>query len=550
MSKQKRTFFTVLLTIISITLAVSVTVITRTGKTATVFGLALSTTQIAGVLSITKIAVYVVQVLIGKKVGLIIDFCMWVIELTLMLFGLFIGGVLDTIPGMAQSVVSMTMIIIIYTFVRREEKNQEYLSRLSRVDYLTGLHNRRALIYKMNTYMKHGKEFYAAFITITNFREINDYSGHDYGDKILGEFAKRIMEMEKENEFTGRLGGAEFLLIIPSKRNDAEIEERVREYINVLSKTYNIGKAESYLICRAGIVKFPEDGEDERTLFRHMDATITFNRKDKDKAVSLFNASINYNLSESGALEERIIKGLTEDTLHFVYQPQFYTKSRRLRGFEALARLEDEDGTPIPPEKFIAVAERTNLIFEIDNRVLENTIKTFKPIVEFHPELIVSVNISARHFNQPDFSDFVRKILEKYRYPSACLEIEITETVFAERLDIVNECMCRLKELGVQIALDDFGTGYASLSYLTHLPVSVLKIDKSFIDKLNKSEMENDFVKAIIDMGHTLKLDVISEGVETEDQKETLLEFGCNMIQGYLWGRPVPFEEAVRFIGR
>lgn len=547
MSKRQY-FWIVVLILIEASLIIAVSIISRTGLSLTIGDVVLTSTHLAGIISASKAIILTCILVLAKKKGLIIDIVLWCGEMFFMIMGMVKARNFNSITGLVQNIVSLIVLFIVYQFIKKEKINSDYLSKLSRIDSLTDLYNRRAIITEINGNMKHGIEFYCAFITITNFKEINDYSGHDYGDKMLFKFAERIRGMAKDSEFIGRIGGAEFLIIIKSERNDSFVERRIKEYMKCLSEPYIIGKTESTLVCRAGIVKYPEDGDDESTLFRHMDATIAYNRGIRENEVSFFNKTIIDDISESVKIEDRLIKALAENLIHLVYQPQFHTGTRRLRGFETLSRLEDEEGNPIRPDKFITIAEKTNLIFEVDNYVLEKAISTFKPLIDRYPDLVISVNISARHFTQSDFPEYVNKLLMRHAFPAKSLEIEITETAFAESITKVKDCMDRLHGISVQIALDDFGTGYASLAYLSQLPVNLLKIDKSFIDKLNTSEMENDFVKVIIDMGHTLNLDVISEGVETEEQKKTLENLGCNLIQGFIWGKPLELEDAIALI--
>ena len=200
------------------------------------------------------------------------------------------------------------------------------------------------------------------------------------------------------------------------------------------------------------------------------------------------------------------------------------------------------DGKPISPGIFIPVAEKSGLILDIDLWVLRKAMTTFIDKVK-EEDITVSVNISAMHITHPGFADEVASILEETGFPPRHLEIEVTESSFISSIKDAITTLNQLKEKGVLIALDDFGTGYASLSYLSNLPIDLLKIDKSFVDKLNTDNKQDDFVKCIVDIGHNLKCDVIAEGVEEDKQLNTLRNLGCDFIQGYIWGKPLPYEE-------
>ena len=231
-----------------------------------------------------------------------------------------------------------------------------------------------------------------------------------------------------------------------------------------------------------------------------------------------------------------------------MFQPQYETETKRLRGFETLLRLKDETGVPIPPSDFIPVAERSGLIFEIDRWVLRHAMQSFSEEITGNSDFIVSVNISARHIVEPGFAEEVKDMLEENNFPPERLEIEVTESCFIASIEKAISTLLKIKSLGVQIALDDFGTGYASLSYLQKLPIDLLKIDKSFIDDMTDREEGGNFVKSIIAIGHMFHCKVISEGVEEEQQLELLKELKCDYIQGYLWGKPQKQSDALQLI--
>ena len=221
-------------------------------------------------------------------------------------------------------------------------------------------------------------------------------------------------------------------------------------------------------------------------------------------------------------------------------------EGKKLRGFETLIRMKLPDGTFISPGEFIPVAEKGNHILSIDDYVLHRAMREFKDIVaEKNPELIVSVNVSAKNIGSQDFPERIKQIIDETGFPAKNLEIEITEYCMVQSIRTTVENIKKLREMNIQVALDDFGTGYTSLNYLSQMPVNLLKIDKSLIDDIEQNRQKCEFVNAIIAMAHLMGCEVISEGVESELQLDKLKENNCDFIQGYVWGKPLPYEKAV-----
>ena len=248
-------------------------------------------------------------------------------------------------------------------------------------------------------------------------------------------------------------------------------------------------------------------------------------------------------------IERKIRSALDNDTITFNLQPQ-YDMNKKLRGFEALARLKDSDGNSISPADFIPVAEKTGLIDRVDMRVFELSVKFLSDILRAKKDsdLLISCNVSVRHLMKNNFIEEIKNVIVKYQVPASHLEIEITESIMIDSLEKALSRIDDIKDLGMKVAIDDFGTGYSSLSYLNNFPSDLLKIDKSFIDLMNTSESSKQYVATIVSIGHILNLSVISEGVEDEAQIETLRQIGCDYIQGFVWGRPVPASEALEIV--
>ena len=246
--------------------------------------------------------------------------------------------------------------------------------------------------------------------------------------------------------------------------------------------------------------------------------------------------------------ELQVRTALDNDHVFFYLQPQ-YDINHKLRGFEALARMKDMKGNLISPSEFIPVAEKAGLIDKLDSRVFRKAAEYFGGIINrTGTDIILSVNVSVRHLMKNDYLNEVRDTLKMFNIPPRQLEIEITESIMLDSAGRALQSVNELKNMGVRIAIDDFGTGYSSLSNLKKLPCNTLKIDKSFIDEMNLSEPSRQYVSAIISIGHIMNLEVISEGVETEEQLNTLREIGCDCIQGFFWGRPMPCDGADKLL--
>ena len=449
------------------------------------------------------------------------------------------------IAGFIIAIVGMVIVSIVYRYIRMVDQREVELLKLADTDMLTELPNRRALInYLEKLYDDADSRFALVFIDLDNFKLINDTIGHEWGDTLLVGTATRFRRLLKENEFVARLGGDEFAVIIKDYPTEDALKQRVEDYAKTLYEKCQLRGRDYYVTGSLGVACYPKDARDVKQLLKYAD-TAMFHAKKTGKVRSCFFDNImNESMESDVKLENQMRQALTNNGFFLVYQPQFQADNKGLRGFETLLRLRDIQGNMISPAVFIPVAEKTNLILDIDRFVLNKAMTECKAMVEKNPELTVSVNMSAIHIQDDSFVDDVKKALEETGFPAKNLELEITETSFIERMDEVVEKIKTIRDMGICVALDDFGTGFASLSYLMNLPVNMLKIDKSFVDNILVDERGASFVVAIITMGHQLGFEVIAEGVEEEQQVDVLRDRGCDLIQGYVWGKPIPLEDA------
>ena len=379
--------------------------------------------------------------------------------------------------------------------------------------------------------------------------------GHSAGDAVLIEVARRWRELANNTttettEFVARNSGDEFILIISDYNSLDDVEETIEAYKAELEKKMTIDDCDYYMTACYGYAVCPDDSTVIDNIFSFADAAM-HEVKDKERghgiSILRYTSEI-LNAEKTIDIERKIRNALEQDKIFYHLQPQ-YDIDHKLRGFEALARMRDDDGSYISPVDFIPVAEKTGLVDRIDMKVYEMAVDFIaKVIAETGRHITISVNVSVRHLMKNNFIEEIRRVLEERNVSADHIEIEITESIMIDSAEKALERIEQLKAMGMKVAIDDFGTGYSSLSYLNSFPSDLLKIDKSFIDKMNLSDSSRQYVAMIISIVHTLDLKVISEGVESADQVDVLKDIGCDYIQGYVWGKPMPPEEAGKLV--
>ncbi len=422
------------------------------------------------------------------------------------------------------------------------------LRHISYTDALTGLPNRFALTEHIAELMDQGKKFAAVSIDLNDFKHVNNTFGFDTGNSVLIEVAGRWKAVpetlsDKAEVYLTCIGGDEFFLVVSGYESEEELKSVVSSYSEALSDALTVERCELYVSASFGYAEFPTDADNTDALISH--ANLAMNEiKKRNSSEHLLKYTPELLKDEHILeIENAIRNALENDTIYFNLQPQ-YDLDHKLRGFESLARMKDSDGKVISPAEFIPVAEKVGLIDKLDGSVSRKAAMFFGELLrKTGAKLTLSLNTSVRHLMKSDFVDEIRKLLKDSGIPASQLEIEITESIMIDSVDKALRCIDELKSMGIQIAIDDFGTGYSSLSYLNRFPADLLKIDKSFIDEMNKSESSRQYVAAIISMGHVMGFDVISEGVEEANQLETLKDIGCDYVQGFIWGRPLSAED-------
>ena len=448
---------------------------------------------------------------------------------------------------------TLELITYFISFQLYKYKMMERLKQLSFTDLLTSLPNRFACADLLDDLIKQGNPFTLAVIDINAFKSINDTMGFQTGNKVLAEIASRWKIVSETgitatNDYFARLGGDEFALIIRDYRREEDALKTIQLYESALSKRLTVDNCDFYITASFGYASYPNDSKESDHLLTYATAAMyEIKRAGSSNHILRFSPDL---LKIERTLEiERIIReALENDSIFYYLQPQF-DMDHKLRGFEALARLKDEKGNFISPAEFIPVAEKIGLIDKVDCSVYRKSAVFFGELLKkYGDDLVLSINVSVRHLMKNDFFDEVREMIELSGIPANKLEIEITESIMIDSAEKALRCIDKVKGMGINIAIDDFGTGYSALSYLNSFPADILKIDKSFIDKMNISESSKQYVAAIISMGHIMGFKVVSEGVEEMKQVETLRRIGCDYIQGFVWGRPLSPEDAIKLV--
>jgi diguanylate cyclase (GGDEF)-like protein len=447
-------------------------------------------------------------------------------------------------------------------------KSDEQIRYVAYHDTLTGLPNRAMFQEYLNHVIAHARrnqtQFALLFLDIDDFKRINDTLGHETGDLLLQEvserlsnymrdtdYVARIGRFDEPDEFLARLGGDEFILLLPDISDQHAPGALAHRMIEALSRPFSIADQEFHVSASIGITLYPSDGKQGHELVKNADIAM-YHAKDLGKNnYQYYLESMNSLAHERLALENKLRGALENHQLCLYYQPQVDAASGRIVGVEALLRWLDPDQGLIPPDIFIPVAESSGLILSIGEWVIKEACRQAKAWQKAGlGNIVVSVNISGVQFARQSVPDIIKAALSETRLPPEYLEAEITESVIMDQPERAVDQLSAIKDLGIGIALDDFGTGYSSFSYLHRFPIDTLKIDRSFISDICKKTEHAEIVAAIIAMSHILQLRVVAEGIEEEQQLRLLADRDCDVVQGYLFSRPLPADEIAQLLTR
>jgi len=428
------------------------------------------------------------------------------------------------------------------------EANRE-LAQLALHDNLTRLPNRILLEDRLDQAIikatREDSKFALMFMDLDGFKAINDAFGHHIGDSLLIAVTERMREKVEGHHTLARLGGDEFVLLIEIEDpNDAAAVADT--LVKAVERPFAISRYELVVSLSIGIAVFPGDGHDERELMFNADAAMYHTKNNGRNGYSFFQPSMNTIAQNQLQLINDLWLAQENNELRLYYQPKFCAPSGPIIGFEALLRWQHPQRGLLTPDLFLPLAEKTGLIVSVGNWVIREACRQLRSWhLQGHSEWSVAVNLSALQFEQTGLVDTVISALETHQIPPELLTLEVTETTAMRDPDESIRILTQLTELGVKASIDDFGTGYSSLLYLKRLPASELKIDRAFVNELQAQTEDATIVTAIVALAQTLNLKVVAEGVETAEQQAFLTGLGCNTLQGYLLGRPVPPDQVL-----
>lgn len=426
------------------------------------------------------------------------------------------------------------------------------MTHLAQHDQLTDLPNRLLLADRISQAMRSATAGHGSLalmiLDLDHFKFVNDAHGHPVGDLILRTVANRLTAIFSANATVSRQGGDEFMILLPEIHSPEQARLMALAAIDAVSSTILIEGTDFHIGCSVGISVYPDDALTREDLMRHADSALYRAKSDGRNRCSFHSASIEEMLVQRSRTGRTLRAAIDAARVEVHYQPQVEVLSQRVDTVEALVRLRDEAGALIPPSEFIEYAEETGLIVALGRAVLLDAFKRISDARAMGCNLHVAINVSIVQFAQPDYLESLCELCAAHGVEPASIELEITEGLLMKDADNLRLLLERLRQHGFRIALDDFGTGYSSLAYLSQLPIDVLKIDKSFVSRLATSQQCVSIATAIIQLGKSLHMGLIAEGVETQEQADQLLGMGCTTMQGYFYSRPMPAHALVAWL--
>lgn len=430
-------------------------------------------------------------------------------------------------------------------------KTQKILYKKMNFDDITEFKNKLQFIREVNTILDRESdgEYYVVYVDVDDFKSINDAFGHMVGDEVLKQISLLLQEEGNENNLYSRISGDEFVIFCDKSYTKGDLEVYVEDILDSFKFGVSVNKNKFRLNASVGISKYPEDGQDIEILIKNAHIAMNRSKKVVSKRYHFCDSNDKKETLESIKYTDKLYNALDNAEFALYYQAQVCIEDNTLVGAEALLRWNSSEYGLVSPNKFIPILERTGMIVEVGEWVIEEAMKTVLRIEEMGLEPIrISVNLSVIQCLERDFLDKIESILNRYKIDPKYIEFEITESIAINDNNFVSEIFTKIKDMGFSIAIDDFGTGYSSLSRLQEMPLDRLKIDKSFVDGIEKDEKKEGVIRLIIEYAKLLKLYAIAEGVEEKYQVDYLDKIGCDEIQGYFYAKPMGMEDFERFI--
>ena len=457
-----------------------------------------------------------------------------------------------TINPVITAAGTVRKLVLVSRDVTERKKSEQKIHHLAYHDTLTDLPNRRLLVQYLSKELSQakrvGSKLAVLFLDLDRLKDINDAWGHDVGDLILIEAAKRLKGCIRNHDMVARLGGDEFTIVLTSVSGKEEVESIVHRLQSLLQKPLVLAGQTFTLSMSIGIALYPQDGVEADDLLKRADTALYVVKSRGRNSYEFFDPTMEAKTLERILMENELRKAINQGHFDIYYQPKTDLATGKLTGMEALVRWIHPELGVIPPNRFIPIAEETGMIIELGEWILRQACRQNKEWQnEGFPPLKVSVNLSARQLHQKNLTEVIETILKETGLEPKWLELEITESILV-KLDEAIDTLQAVRQSGVQISIDDFGTGYNSFSYIKHLPIDTIKIDSSFIQDIHQNQESQAIVKAIVTIAESLNLNVIAEGVELLDQVAALSENGCDQGQGYLFSKPLPTKDFKQYL--
>ena len=438
--------------------------------------------------------------------------------------------------------------------ITKDKEKDSLIERMAYIDDVTQIYNRNKFMQigqeTFEQCLEAGQTYWVIVLDIDNFHIINDTCGYLNGNKLLNEFGKIVKKALTKGGFGARIGGDNFALLIHDNGDETlpvVIIKKIQDEIHDVSQEFLMHQS---VTCSAGYCKMSDGGDNFASILDHAEFSLSMSDGTKNDIIRYDN-KVHDKILAGNALESELAKALGNHELVLYYQPKINLSDGSLMGMEALIRWIKPDGTVIPPSQFIPVAENSLLITKISNFVLHEACRQNKKWQDMgYPPVTVSINLTAVDFYQTNVRESIQEALDETGLEPQWLDVELTESLALKDIDHAIEQMEEIKELGVKLSMDDFGTGYSSLSYIQVLPITLLKLDRSFIMYLEEDEISREIVSAVIRIAKSKKIETIAEGIETIGQAEILKKSGCDHAQGYFFGKPMPADKFEEFMAQ
>lgn len=446
--------------------------------------------------------------------------------------------------------------IIRFKDVTKFNSQNNELVYMAYYDILTGLYNRNYFVRQLGEFVNRAKDedktVSVMFLDLDDFRRMNDGLGIIVGDEIIQIFGQFLSEFSSENVIVSHFNSDIYCIGIYDSNGTKAVDAIYKKISKRLKKTFKLSSRQQIpLSVSIGVAEYPSAASNALELINCAEI-VMFRAKACGKGnIQYFDSKILEDFLQNVKIENKLKEAVFEQNFEMHFQPQFHTMDKKLRGVEALIRWKDEEGKMIRPDVFIPIAEKNGTIVPIGTWVMEESLRIYAGWKEkYHYPILLSLNVSAIQYKQPDFIESVKQLLEKYHICPSEIELEITESIMIDDFKAITDKLVALRDIGIKISLDDFGTGYSSLAYLKGLPIDTLKIDKSFVDTVVTDENTRIIIESIIYMVKKLGYETVAEGVETKEQFEYLNAIDCDIIQGYYLGKPMPSYGIEKLIER